>query len=157
VPVLWLLLPFIFLQQMLIGSAMGKELGWRGFDLPPLRGKWNALVASILLGLVWGVWHLPKFLIVSDPIAEQFFLWFLLGIVAEAILFTWVYNNTGGSLLLALLFHTSINITYLFLAPADANPLLSLILVWALVAVVVAYAGPAHLSRQATGTVRLRP
>jgi membrane protease YdiL (CAAX protease family) len=144
----WVLLPFVFLQQMLVGSSMGEELGWRGLALPHLQERRSALISSLIVGLVWGVWHLPKFFIAGDPIAEVFFGWFLLGIVADAILFTWVYNNTGGSLLLALLLHTSISITALFLTSVDAPVFWSLGLKWVFVAVVVTLAGPAHLSRR---------
>ncbi len=102
------LLPFVFLLTLFISSPMGEEIGWRGYALPRLQAKRGALTASVLLGLLWGLWHLPLYLTRSHPLSGEFFGWYLLGVVAVAILFTWVYNNTRGSLLLALLFHTSI-------------------------------------------------
>ena len=90
------------------------------------------------------------------PTLETFFGWYLLDIVADTILFTWVYNNTRGSLLLALLFHTSIAVTGLFLTPAETTPLLGVALKWAVVAIVVATAGPAYLSRKTAAQRRSR-
>ena len=129
------LLPFVFLITLLISSPMGEEIGWRGYALPRLQANRSALTASVILGLLWGLWHLPR-----DLALGQFSFWSLLGIVAVAILFTWVYNNTGGSLLLALLFHTSISVTGLFLSTVDP-PLLSLALAWIVVGAVIAVAG----------------
>ena len=144
----WPLLPFIFLQTLLVGSPMGEEVGWRGYALPRLQAGRSALGASVILGLLWGLWHLPLYLTRGHPLSEEFFGWFLLGIVADAVLFTWVYNNTRGSLLLALLFHASIVVTDLFVAPAETTTLSGIALKWGVVAVVVALAGPARLSRQ---------
>jgi uncharacterized protein len=144
----WPLLPFIFLQQTLVGSSMGEELAWRGFLLPRLQARHSALAASVVVGILWGLWHVPQFLMADNQLAETSFGWFLLEIIANAVLFTWVYNNTRGSLLLALLFHTSINITYLFLSAPEVSPWLSLALEWGFVAAVIMVAGPAHLSRR---------
>jgi membrane protease YdiL (CAAX protease family) len=143
----WPLLPFVFLHQMLMSSPMGEEIGWRGFALPRLQRGRNALISSVILGLLWFVWHLPLYLNREHPLFNQFLGWLVLSFVADAILFTWVYNNTEGSLLLPLLLHTSMNITGLFLPPA-ASPLLELALRWGVVAIVIIYAGPSHLSRR---------
>jgi len=144
----WVLLPFVFLQTLFFGSPMGEEIGWRGYALPRLQASRSALRASLILGLLWGLWHLPLFLTRGHPLSQEFFGWYVLGIVADAILFTWVYNNTRGSLLLALLFHASFIVTELFVASAEATPLLSLTLEWSVVAIVVAMAGPVRLSRR---------
>jgi hypothetical protein len=83
----------------------------------------------------------------GHPISDELFGWFLPGIIADAVLFTWLYNSTGGSLLLVVLFHTSIAVTGLFLATASAPPLLELLLKWIVVGVVVGEFGAANLSR----------
>lgn len=145
----WPLLPLIFLQTLLISSPMGEEIGWRGYALPRLQAGQGAVRASVILGLFWGFWHLPLYLTRGDPLSEVFFGWFLLAIIADTILFTWVYNNTKGSLLLALLFHTSIAVTALYLASVETTPLLGLALRWSVVIIVIAVAGPARLSRRA--------
>lgn len=138
----WPLLPFVFFQYLLFSSSMGEEIGWRGYALPRLQSGGNALQASVLLGLLWGLWHLPLYLTRGHPLSEEFFGPFMLGIVADAILFTWLYNSTGASLLLAVLFHASIAVTGLFLAPAEATPLLRLAFEWLFVGAVIAIAGP---------------
>ena len=144
------LLPVIFLQQTLVGSSMGEEPGWRGYALPRLQWRWGALPASLLLGTLWGVWHLPLWLTRGHAAGETFVGWVMLDLVAQAILFTWVYNHTRGSLLLALLFHTAMAVTDAFLSAA-ASPLLELAFSWGAALLVVAASGPARLSRRSAG------
>jgi uncharacterized protein len=134
----WPLLPFIFLQNMLIGSAMGEELGWRGFALPRLQARMSALAASLVLGLLWAIWHLPLYLTAGHPISEVFVGWLLVSILADAILFTWLFNNTRGSLLPVLLFHASIATTGLFLASTAGSFVIALVLKWVAVLWIVA-------------------
>ncbi|MBU0702869.1 MAG: CPBP family intramembrane metalloprotease [Chloroflexi bacterium] len=144
-------LPFVFLQQTLVGSSMGEEIGWRGYALPRMQTRQSSLHASLLLGILWSVWHFPLWLTKGHPMQGAFFGWPVLGLVATAILFTWVYNNTRGSLLLALLFHTSIAITGLFLSSAETHPLIDVALSWGVAVLVIAVFGPKHLSREAMG------
>lgn len=137
-----LVLPF-FLFEMLTN---GEEMGWRGFVLPRLQAKYSALRASLILGLVWGFWHLPKFLAPgsSTPIA-----WFLLKMLAEAVLFTWLYNNTRGSLLLVTLFHAAGNTAGMFLPLSGSAYPAAVMLELLAAASVIAAAGPQSLSRSA--------
>jgi membrane protease YdiL (CAAX protease family) len=144
-------LPFVFLQQMLMGSSMGEEPGWRGFALPRMQAHQSSLRASLLLGLFWGVWHLPLWLTKGHPMQETFWGWSVLGLMATAVLFTWVYNHTKGSLLLALLFHTSIAITGLFLASAETYSSIEVALNWGVAIIAIAVSSPKHLSREAVG------
>jgi uncharacterized protein len=132
----WPLLPLAFLQQLLIGSAMGEEPGWRGYALPRLQARWTALAASIVLGALWGLWHLPRLLADGSPVASSLG-WLLLGIIPWAILYTWLYNGTGGSLLLPLLLHAATSTTGLFLAAPDAHPLIAPALTWIVAAVLL--------------------
>lgn len=144
-------LPFVFLQQMLIGSSMGEEIGWRGYALPRMQTDQSSLRASLLLGVLWGVWHFPLWLTKGHPMQETFLGWSVLGLMATTVLFTWVYNHTKGSLLLALLFHTSIAITGLFLSSAETHPLIDVALSWGVAVLVIAVFGPKRLSREAIG------
>lgn len=101
-----LAVPVLFLVTLLIN---GEEVGWRGFALPRLQARYSALTASLILGLVWATFHLPLFWTLGSTQAEQPMAGFLLGILATSIIITWLYNNTGGSLLIVVLFHASIN------------------------------------------------
>jgi len=143
----FLLLPFVFLQQTLIGSSMGEEIGWRGYALPRMQAQEGAFRASVLLGVIWAVWHLPLWLTKGHPMQGTFFGWTLLGLMATSVLFTWVYNNTQGSLLPALLFHSSIAITGLFLSSTAPPVLVDLALNWAMALLVIVVFGPKRLSR----------
>lgn len=143
----WFFLPFVFLQQMTIGSAMGEELGWRGYALPHLQARTNALYASIILGLLWGIWHLPLYWTVGDARASMSVGWLLAGLVLEAILYTWVFNHTKGSLLLALLFHAATAVTSLFLA-AVIVPWVGFVVTLGLVTGIVVMEGDQWLKRK---------
>ena len=103
----WMILPSI-LFMMLLGGGQ-EEFGWRGYALDILQARWGAVVASLVLGLIWGVWHLPLFFVEQ---AGQYYMsmWaFILTSPALSILTTWVYNSTGKRLFAAWLFHGAIN------------------------------------------------
>jgi membrane protease YdiL (CAAX protease family) len=86
----------------------GEEIGWRGYALPRLQARYNAVVASLIIGVIWALWHLPKFW--APGSAQNYPFWmYLLALLPEAILYTWVYNNTRGSLLLVTLLHAAVN------------------------------------------------
>jgi membrane protease YdiL (CAAX protease family) len=142
-------LPLFFLFMVL---ANGEEIGWRGYALPRLQVRHTALVASLVVGTVWAFWHIPKFLTAGS--AQDYPFWvFLLDSIAKAILFTWVYNSTGGSLWAVTLLHASVNTSVVFLpiVPAaidDIRPTLIAIGLRCLLAIsVVLVAGPARLTR----------
>jgi membrane protease YdiL (CAAX protease family) len=143
-----LLIVFWFLFEVITN---GEEIGWRGYVLPRLQAKYNALVASLIVGVIWGAWHLPKFLGVGAN-SERSFAWFLVFVVAEAVLYTWLYNNTRGSLLLVTIFHASGNTAGAFLpisfaATGGFVPNI-MILLYILAAIIVTIlAGPERLSR----------
>ena len=86
-----------------------EEIGWRGFALPRMLGRWNALFSSILLGLLWGAWHMPYLWGIKGASLPWPFTTFLLFIVSISILMTWVFNHTRGSTLMAMLFHVWVN------------------------------------------------
>lgn len=86
-----------------------EEAGWRGFALPHLQKRYTAVTATLIVGVLWGVWHLPLFFWKDNPISQYpFWPWFI-GTVAGAFLYTWLYNSTRGSLLLPSLFHVALN------------------------------------------------
>jgi membrane protease YdiL (CAAX protease family) len=145
---------FLFALSIFPGSAGGEEIGWRGFALPQLQARRSALGASVILGVIWGVWHLPLYLIGTDIRPLGLFVPWVLLCVAVSIIYTWIYNGTGGSLLMVVLFHAASNVslTIFFESLADeghvAQPFLIYVGLMALAAsVVVAATGPANLSR----------
>jgi CAAX protease family protein len=94
---------------MLIFVALGEEVGWRGYALPALQARYSALLASLILGVVWALWHLPVFFNPDTSYSNLPFFLFLVFIVPVAVLMTWLFNSTGGSVLMAMFFHAVIN------------------------------------------------
>lgn len=124
-------------------AAVPEELGWRGFALPALQARHTALTASLVVGLSWFAWHLPLVL-GGDPVMSTYPLlpyaiWFL----AQSVLYAWLYNNTGGSLVIAVLLHAIANVVGVFSAAPWATAGVTV----AVTVIVVAVFGPAHLSR----------
>lgn len=112
--------------------AMGEELGWRGYLLPLLQTRFGAAIASVVLGVCWFAWHIPLQFVPGDansgfPLA----LWGL-SIVATAFVYTWLFNNTGGSVLAVTVFHGLFNTLGPFIAlhpSVTGNPLSVYVLV----------------------------
>jgi membrane protease YdiL (CAAX protease family) len=154
-------LTLLFLPYLLFDAvANGEEMGWRGYVLPRLQANHSALASSLILGLIWGFWHLPKAIAARDASS---FVRIMLETLVTAILFTWIYNNTRGSLLLVTLLHASGNVAGVFLPIANtvsgrnSNTLMIAIALEALVALVVtAMYGPARLSRNAPKQMQLQ-
>lgn len=106
----WSAVPLRFLMMLFLGGPLGEEIGWRGFALPRLLARYGPGAASLRLGLVWSLWHLPVFLIPGTDQYGQPLFWYTVMVTAYTFVFTWVHLRTGGSLLLALLHHTAINV-----------------------------------------------
>ena len=106
----------------LVRGPLREEIGWRGFALPRLQYRYSPLIATLILGIIWTVWHLPLHLtgIYAGGIGgfiERFY--YNVGIT---FLITWIYNHSKGSLLLTTFFHTSFNSTAtVFIFPAGIN------------------------------------
>jgi len=98
-----------FLLVLLLGGPLGEEFGWRGYALPALQKRYSWRVASLILGGVWSVWHLPLFYITDTVQSHIPFALFMLSTVALSILFAWLFNCTRGSVLPALVLHTAVN------------------------------------------------
>ena len=103
----WYLVLPIAALILVLGGPLGEEIGWRGFLLPHLQQRRSPLIASLIVGAVWFVWHVPVFWLEGAAQKGSSMAGFV--VVAMSILFTWVYNRTRGSLLLAVLFHTGVN------------------------------------------------
>src|SRR5262249_59224222 len=92
-----------------------------GFALPRLLQRHSALTASLILGLIWGIWHLPAFFLSGLPQNQLSLPAFLVGTVALSVLMTWVYQHTHGSILFAILIHWIFNTDFL---PRGTLPIL---------------------------------
>jgi membrane protease YdiL (CAAX protease family) len=114
----WMILP-TFLFMFFLGGSFQEEFGWRGFALPRLLERWNPLIASLILGGFWGVWHLPLFYITGTGQTFMPFGFFLLLAVAFSVLFTWIYLRTKRNLFSALLLHTAINTSLSIFPPIE--------------------------------------
>lgn len=128
-------------------AAIGEELGWMGYAIDPLQDRYGALGGALLLGVVWSVWHFIPLL--SVPRSPIWITWWSLGTVAYRVIITWLYNNTGKSVFVAVLFHAMINVTWQ-LFPINGSyydPRVTGLLSAAVVVVVVIGWGPRTLVR----------
>jgi hypothetical protein len=145
-------LPVAFVFILLLGGPVQEEFGWRGYLLDPVQARFGALGGGVAVGLVWALWHVPLFYIPGETIYYQRpFLGFAVSITLLSVLLTWVYNNTGGSLLPALLFHTTFNWSQGMFPVLESDPasLAFVVLLAAVTLVVVGYWGPRRLVRSA--------
>jgi uncharacterized protein len=142
------LLPYWLANVVFFG--FGEEVGWRGFALPRLQtGRRSALVAALILSLFWAAWHVPLFSFAMGlegmglaAIAGWFF-----SIATGSGLLAWLYNSTGGSILIVAIFHGALDIAINSPAgPEVANVMGALVTIWGLA--VLAWAGPKNLSRR---------
>jgi membrane protease YdiL (CAAX protease family) len=143
------LIPVILAIRVLT-DGVGEETAWRGVALPRMLQHTNAVTASLCLGVVWALWHLPLIFTSGAPMAGDS-IPLLLGLLpAEAIVYTWVYQHTNRSILAAALFHGLIGllVTTSPAAEAGGHPeVIRLILWWVLAIALVAKNGP-NLRRQ---------
>lgn len=139
------ILQVLLVQLILI--QVGEELGWRGFALPRLLEGRSALVASLILGLLWLGWHLPSY--ATGAISAIFIPFPFI----TAFLFTWLYQHTNGSVLIAILFHSMLNTVSAILYPLFTGVYLEQML-WLFVvanllaAVVIVFIAGPNLRRQ---------
>jgi membrane protease YdiL (CAAX protease family) len=116
----------VFLYVLFLGGALGEEPGWRGFALPRLQSLHGPLVGTLILGPLWALWHLPLFLTPWNVLTTSNVVVFVLATTCFAIMYTWVFNNTKGSVLMAILIHASFNASVTgILAPLFPAPILS--------------------------------
>jgi membrane protease YdiL (CAAX protease family) len=113
------LIPLYLVMVVLMpwNGPVGEEFGWRGYALPRLQTKYGPVIASLVIGTIWGIWHLPSFFaplgVVGAIYAEVgmiFILLYTLGTIANSIFMTWFYNKSIASALVAgIVWHASIN------------------------------------------------
>ncbi len=113
----WLLGPIDFklnhismLSIVVAVLIIGEELGWRGFLLPYFLQRYSPVTSGLIVGVIWAVWHLPNFLMPSYPHYGLPFSAFALMTIAFSMLFTWFHVKSGGSLIVAIIFHVALNL-----------------------------------------------
>ncbi len=147
---LWVIAPFWLVFEILTN---GEEIGWRGYALPRLLARHNALVASLFLWPIWTIWHVPKFLLagtVGSAHAYPFWI-FAMNILAFTILLTWVFVHTRGSLLLATLFHAVSNTAAVCLpAQPGERAFFIMVALHCLIALIIALTAGLNLGKNST-------
>lgn len=146
-----------FLIATLIGGGQ-EELGWRGFAQPRLQESYSALVTSLIIGVVWAIWHLPLFLLGEPRNQTGLFVLYAVLVIGFSILLAWQYNSTGGSVLLAMLLHGGINASgNLVPAPMEAVSQWPMAIdvgmaagVWVAAIIVIVWSNAEALSRYGT-------
>ncbi len=114
--------PFHFLFVALVGGGLDEEMGWRGYALPRLQGRLGVLAANLVLGVLWAFWHLPLWYVPGSFQAGTSFGLYVATTTALSFLIGWVYNGTGGSLLLTILAHTASDVADNLRAAALGTP-----------------------------------
>jgi membrane protease YdiL (CAAX protease family) len=146
-------LPYLGLAVLPLWLAtygFGEEIGWRGFALPRLQNGRSALWASLILGVMWSVWHLPAFLYLETylTLGLAIFPLFALGILCGAVLLTWLYNTARGSILIVAVWHALFDlVTAGKAADAIMQTVMSIVIMVLAVVVVIVFK-PANLSRE---------
>ena len=106
--------PFASLQALLLALVLAavkgpvEEFGWRGLALPLLQRKFAPVWAGLILGVIWGLWHLPAFLLSGTQQSEWSFTAFFAGCLAISVIATALFNRSRGSILLSAFFHFSL-------------------------------------------------
>lgn len=147
--------PVTFFTNGIIGLAtailfVGEELGWRGYALPKLLAQNTPITASLVLGVLWTLWHLPNFIfpLAGVPALGPFpvvAVW----IIAQTFLFTWLYIHSKGSILIATLFHASIN-AFTFNGMDTTEKWLIQAILWSIAALVVVLSSRAMWAQQSS-------
>jgi membrane protease YdiL (CAAX protease family) len=141
-----------------IFGPLPEELGWRGYALDGLQDLMNAVLASLLLGAAWALWHIPLFFMKGTYQYEMGFgsaaFWrFMTFATVISIFFTWIYNNNQRSTLSAALFHFSINFTGNILEESEELDLHRIILFVVMAFIVVSFYGVSDLVKKSKKTL----
>lgn len=106
-----------------------EEPGWRGFALPRLQQRFSAWSASLIVGAAWAIWHVPMF--VFDVVEDVPYLFYALVTVGLSVIYTWLFNSSGGAVTIAMLFHGAWNLSGLWLPSGTFAWATMAVVVWA--------------------------
>ena len=138
-------------------GPLPEELGWSGYALDGLQSRWNALVSSLIIGVVWALWHLPLFFMKGTFQSEQIgfatfaFWWYILPTLPISILDTWIYNNANRSTLSAVLLHFMVNLSGELFGLTEQARFYQILLVIIVTTAVTLVWGPQTLTRRQVG------
>lgn len=112
---------------LLLSGPLQEEFGWRGFLLPRLQARMPGLVAALIVGVIWALWHMPlNFASGEEGPQYSAMAALLIGSVitltAVSVMIAWLYNASNGSVLVTMLFHASMNLSAFQLFPVFSNP-----------------------------------
>jgi membrane protease YdiL (CAAX protease family) len=110
-----LLLPVFYLINTLLGGPIAEELGWRGYAQGLLQEKYNPNISGLIIGFLWSMWHLPLFIFLPKAVGSMPIWAYIPLMTAMGVIFSWLYNNTKASVLLAILLHGGMNFAQGFL------------------------------------------
>ncbi len=102
-----LAIPYLFLM-LIIGGGQ-EEFGWRGYAQEPLQDKIGVLPASLVIGVIWGIWHLPLWFMAGDLHSAYSFLAFVMMTTSISVMYAWLYNSSGNKLIIVMIFHAMNN------------------------------------------------
>ena len=124
------------LPLWLITFGFGEEIGWRGFALPRLQKRMSVSRATLILGLLWSLWHVPAFFYLETLTGMSWFMLpgFIFGVLCGAVLLTWLYNGTGGSILMVAIWHALFDLLTASAVGRDFIPIVTSagVIAWAL-------------------------
>jgi membrane protease YdiL (CAAX protease family) len=107
VPTIVLAIPYFFLM-LLVGGGQ-EEFGWRGYAQQPMQERFGVVTASLLIGVIWGLWHLPLWFMPGDGHSTYPFIAFLLMTTSISVVYAWIFNTSGKKLIIAIIFHAMNN------------------------------------------------
>lgn len=145
----WVFFAAYALSQPLV-VGIGEELGWMGFAYPWLRSRRRYLASGLLLGMIWGLWHLPMFFTLGDSQFGASLVVFVVKLTALRLVMALVFEATG-SLVMPALFHVSINVLTELIPLSPNDPLAILLLMVVTAAVVTAYLSRKRAAGQKAG------
>jgi membrane protease YdiL (CAAX protease family) len=130
-----------YLLFILVFGPLPEEVGWRGYALDGLKDRFGFLSASLILGAVWGLWHLPLFFVEGTyqyglGVGSNLFWMYMFTILFQSVVMTWIYYNTSRSTLSAVLFHFMVNLTGELFDLSYRSDLI-LVVLWGLVGVAI--------------------
>ncbi|MCJ7696261.1 MAG: CPBP family intramembrane metalloprotease [Anaerolineaceae bacterium] len=97
-----------FILMLIIGGGQ-EEFGWRGYAQEPLQKKMGVIPASLVIGVVWGIWHFPLWFMTGDLHSAYSFFAFVMMTTSISLVYAWLYNSSGKKLIIVMFFHAMNN------------------------------------------------